>query len=217
MRKAFRMGNGMSRALGTDTMARLIGLMGVVALLIAFTLLYNNHSARYLDGFYWALRPSGFLFWFTAGMVGLLASHLGGRGRWIIPLASIAAGALLAVLASRGANLPELSRSAAPVLFLIGLAIAYAAKTEMWLAATAALIAGAAQGYTAGRIVGAKLDNLYYLGGFGASLAVFVLSGLLLGDLCARAKGGASLRTRLAAGAAGVGLYLTLQQNVSWL
>ncbi len=198
-------------------MGRLIALAAVLAGLVFFAQYYDGRDPAFAAGYDWALDANGFFFWFTIGLLGFLAAHAGGGARLTVSLIMLGVGALFAFLATRQTQLPELREADGPVLLAIGLAVAYAPKPEKWMLLGAAALGGAAAGFRAGRAIGVRLDELSVLGGFFTALAVFFLGGMVLAELCGLSKAGASIRTRVGAGAAGIGLYLTLQPLVGWI
>lgn len=192
-------------------MGRLIAMAAVLFGLVFLTRYYapQEGADAFRQGAFWALRPLGFYFWFTAGLVGFLAAHRGGDALYIVPLIFIGVGAVFGFFALRDMNLPELREARAPIVLLVGLAIAYGAKPENWLVLLAAVVGGASCGYLAGGAIGGRLDDLGALGGFSASLAIYMLGGMVAAEACGLAKNGGALRARLGAAAAGVGFYLT--------
>ncbi|MCI4666059.1 MAG: HupE/UreJ family protein [Neomegalonema sp.] len=199
-------------------MGRVVGLLTIFIGLIVFAMFYKGAPSAYLSGFYWALTPNNFLFWFTFGLIGLFGAHLGGDNRWLAPVIAVLVGAIFFFLAARGTQInKEMALLTAPAILLLGFIVAYGGKPERWLLLGAVAIAGAVQGFAAGKVVGARIDNLYFLGGFSASLLLFILGGVILADLGDRGGRGASLRQRIGAGAAGIGLLMTLQQHFAWI
>lgn len=192
-------------------MGRLIGLAAVIAGLVALIIYYGPEDPGFDRGARWALGPGGFFFYSIAGLVGFMAAHRSGKALTLAPILFVAVGAIFVLLEAWSLQIPNVARIQALVIFALGLAVAYGPKPPEWLPYGSAALGGGLAGYFAANVLGARLLELSVLGGFFTSLAIFILGGLFVAELCNRFKNGASVRTRLGAGAAGVGLYLALR------
>lgn len=192
-------------------MARLIGFAAILAGLIVFMQYYGPQDTAYVRGATWAFGPQGFFFYVTAGLVAFMAAHRGGKALTLAPLLFVGVGALFVLLEAWGARIPFFNTMRAPVIFALGLAIAYGPKPPEWLSYGAAAVGGALCGYLAGQGLGAQFLEWRVLAGFFTSLAIFLLAGMIIADLCSQFRNGGSIRARLGAAAAGIGLYLTLR------
>lgn len=195
-------------------MGRLIAAVAILAALIVFKEFYAADliGLNYVSGANWPGDAGGFNFWFVVGMIGFISAHRGGDALFGAPVVFLGVGAVIAFFAARGANISEIAEARGPIILVLGLAIAYAARPDVKIVFAAAAVGGAVTGYIAGASPETQLGNPVYLGGFLSGVAMFLLGGIILAELCGRMKNGGGVRARLGAGAAGIGLYLTLVQ-----
>lgn len=135
--------------------------------------------------------------------LGLIAAGLSNAGRALAFGVTLGALVIAAYLTTRGLELPERSLSIMLALFIIGLIGAVGGRFMDWLSPIAAL---------AGLVIGHALTNArpsgdpIFLAGLALGAAALMALGAAIASAAEEAEGGAS--RRLAAGVAGIGLYL---------
>lgn len=167
---------------------------------------HPGHTGGLGSGF--AHPFSGFDHLLTMIVVGVWASQLGGRARWIVPLAFVSMMTFGAALALDGFVPPALDIGITVSLFVLGLAVAVAQRmpsaVAAALAASFALIHGAAHGVELPELAD---PQLYVAGFITATLCLHGL-GIALGAFAQRHL---PIATRLAGAAtviAGIALLM---------
>jgi len=120
--------------------------------------------------------------------VGLWAAQLGGRARWLVPVAFVLVMALGAVLGRSGIALPGLEQTIAASVLVLGLLIANAARLPV--AGSMALVAlfAAFHGFAHGAEMPATAGAFSYGAGFVLATALIHAAGVGLGLLSNRAS-----------------------------
>jgi urease accessory protein len=118
--------------------------------------------------------------------VGLWAAQLGGRARWIVPLAFMGAMAAGAGLALAGIRLPAVETGIASSVLVLGLLIAVSARLPT---VTSAVLVGAFavfHGHAHGTELPQAASEMLYGVGFVLATGMLHATGLALGVLCRR-------------------------------
>src|SRR3990172_12300295 len=97
----------------------------------AFAHTFGAEGASFYQGFIHPLSGLDHLLAMLA--VGMWAAQAGGRARWLIPAAFVAMLALGGGMAMLGWTLPQVELGIAASVAVLGLLIAGAAKTPLWL------------------------------------------------------------------------------------
>lgn len=126
--------------------------------------------------------------------VGLLAAQLGGRARWALPVAFVAALALGAIAGVAGAVAPGLEHGIAFSVLALGTVIALAARLPMGAAAATVAISGALHGMAHGMEIPADSNGLVFGLGFVISSALLHIAGIALGSALIRTSRSAAIR-----------------------
>lgn len=166
---------------------------------------FGAHGAGLVAGF---THPLGGLDHLLAMLgVGLWASQLGGRARWAVPAAFLAALLGGAALGAAGLALPMVEAGIALSVLLAGAALALAWRPALPVALGLAGLFAALHGHAHGTEAPAAASLLAYGAGFMAGTALLLGAGLAAGRaLAARSRGRA---LRLAGGLTGLtGLVL---------
>lgn len=133
--------------------------------------------------------------------VGLWASQIGGRAKWIVPLAFVGSMVLGGVLQWAGVNVPQVEAGIAASVLILGLLIATTTKLPTWAAGAIvglfAICHGAAH---ATEFTGSSA--IAYSVGFGLSTIALHAVGMGLGVVATQGK--STLVPRLAGGAIAV-------------
>ncbi|WP_416068654.1 HupE/UreJ family protein (plasmid) [Rhizobium sp. YTUHZ045] len=111
--------------------------------------------------------------------VGFWASTLGGRARWIVPLAFVAVMAVGGILGIQGAALPMIETAIALTVAVLGLLVAFEVKVPTPVAAAIVGIAALFHGQAHGAELPAMANATGYVAGFLA--ATIALHGLGIG------------------------------------
>lgn len=183
---------------------RFLLLLIIAAALIAGGYHLSQGDGAISAGFYRPLAVSVSLI--ALGAIGLLAGRYADDG-WVIAGVAFAAAMGAAALTPRGLELPEERMLTVVTLLAIGLLGAWDRKPGMAYIAIAAALAGATHGHALTDGLGVA-SNAKFLAGFAMGGGACILIGMALAQGADRINGG--LSTKLAAGVAGVGAFLTL-------
>lgn len=126
--------------------------------------------------------------------VGLLAAQLGGRARWALPVAFVAALALGATAGVAGFAIPGLEHGIAFSVLALGAIVALAARLPLGAAAATVALSGAFHGMAHGIEIPADANGLVFGLGFVVSSALLHLTGIALGCALIRTSHGAAIR-----------------------
>jgi len=139
--------------------------------------------------------------------VGLWAAQLGGRARWLVPLAFVGMMALGAALGQAGLMFPGIEQGIAASVFVLGLLIAAAVRLPV--SAGMALVGAFAifHGLAHGAEMPASAGGLSYGAGFIAATVLLHAAGVGLGMIAARFSSTAARYAGWAIAAAGVALF----------
>jgi len=139
--------------------------------------------------------------------VGLWAAQLGGRARWVVPLAFMGAMAAGAGLALAGVRLPAVETGIASSVMILGLLVAISARLP---AATSAVLVGAFavfHGHAHGTELPQAASEALYGAGFLLATGLLHATGLGVGALMHRRLESAWLRA-LGGGIAAIGAFM---------
>jgi urease accessory protein len=139
--------------------------------------------------------------------VGLWASQLGGRSRWIVPLAFVATMFLGGLLGTRGLVVPMVEQGVALSVMLLGLVIAFALRGGVWVSATTVAVFALFHGAAHGAEIPEAGAFLPYGLGFVFTTALLHGVGILLGEGLAVAVRREAIRA-VGGGIAVAGLFL---------
>ena len=115
--------------------------------------------------------------------VGLWAAMLGGRARWLVPLAFIGTMAIGAACGRVGLALPGIEQGIAASLFILGLLIAFTVRLPLVICMGLVGIFALFHGWAHGAEMGMRTRGFAYGGGFVFATALLHAAGLLLGLL----------------------------------
>jgi urease accessory protein len=141
--------------------------------------------------------------------VGLWGAFLGSPAIWILPVTFPLMMALGGAAGAAGIPLPGIETGIAASAFVIGLAVALAARPPLWVAAVVVAIFAVFHGHAHGTEMPTAINPLAYAAGFVIATGLLHLGGIALGLLTRTAAG--TVAVRAAGGliaAAGVG-FLT--------
>lgn len=140
---------------------------------------HPGHGMSYMAGLAHPLSGADHLLAMLA--VGLWASQLGGRAKWLVPTSFVAVMAIAGAVGMAGIVLPTVESGIAVSVFVLGLLVAVTAKLP--LAASSALVAlfAAFHGYAHGAEMPAAGSAWGYGLGFVLSTAALHATGLVLG------------------------------------
>lgn len=130
--------------------------------------------------------------------VGLWASQIGGRARWIVPAAFVGSMVLGGVLQRMGVNIPQVETGIATSVLVIGLLIAAAAKLPIWAASVIVGLFALCHGAAHATEFEGSSAVLYSIGFILATTALHA-AGIALGIMANKARG--PLFVRFAGGA----------------
>lgn len=185
---------------------RVLGLIVTVLALPAISFAHPGHEGHELtwDFGAGALHPlTGWDHLLAMVAIGLWAVQLGGRARWLVPSAFVAAMALGATLGRSGMVVPGIEQGIAASLLVLGLLISTATRMPAWAGMVLAAAFACFHGFAHGAEAPATSDGLMYGAGFMIATAFLHLAGIGLGTILARQQ----RAVRLIGGAvAGVGL-----------
>lgn len=145
--------------------------------------------------------------------VGLWAAQRGGRARWLLPLAFVAAMAGGGALGVAGVALPAVEAGIVASVLLLGLLVAVAAPLPTAAGVAVVAVAALLHGHAHGAEMPATTSGLAYAVGFCASTALLHAAGVLGAGALHRVAGQAtaSRAVRVAgAGIAAAGLALAM-------
>jgi len=139
--------------------------------------------------------------------VGLWASELGGRARWVVPLSFVAALVAGASLAVSAVPMPRVELGIAGSVALLGLLVGTAWRMPVWTGMVPVALFALFHGHAHGSELPQAASATAYAAGFVLATATLLGAGVLLGQLVSRRYGLLPLR---AAGAviASVGVLL---------
>lgn len=129
--------------------------------------------------------------------VGLWAFQLGGRARWLVPLAFVGTMVVGAMCGHSGLALPGIEQGIAASLFVLGLLIAFAVRLPLAAGMSVVGLFALFHGWAHGAEMPVTSSGLSYGAGFMAATVLLHLAGLGLGfapqkqTLVARVTGGA--------------------------
>lgn len=191
---------------------RVLGLIAIVLALPATALAHPGHEGHELTWDFGAgvVHPlTGWDHLLAMVAIGFWAVQLGGRARWLVPSAFVAAMALGAALGRSGMAVPGIQQGIAASLLVLGLMICTATRVPAW--AGMAMAAGFAcfHGFAHGAEAPATTDGLMYGAGFMIATACLHLAGIGLGTLLAREPRAVRLIGSAVAGAGLVVIVLT--------
>ena len=185
---------------------RVLGLIATVLALPATALAHPGHEGHELtwDFSAGAVHPlTGWDHLLAMVAIGFWAVQLGGRTRWLVPSAFVAAMALGAAFGRSGMVVPGIEQGIAASLLVLGLLISTATRMPAWVGVVLAGGFACFHGFAHGAEAPATSDGLMYGAGFMVATACLHLAGIGLGTLLARQQ----RAVRLIGGAvAGVGL-----------
>ena len=114
--------------------------------------------------------------------VGLWAAQLGGRSRWLVPLAFVATMFLGGLLGARGLVVPMVEQGIALTVMLLGLVIAFSLRGRAWMPATVVAVFALMHGAAHGAEIPDAGAFLPYGVGFVFTTAMLHCAGILLGE-----------------------------------
>jgi len=123
---------------------------------------------------------------FAMVAVGLWAAQLGGRARWIVPLAFMSAMAVGAGLALAGIKLPAVEMGIASSVLVLGLLIALAVRLPTAVGAFLVSAFAVFHGHAHGTELPQAASEALYSVGFLAASGTLQATGLTSGALCRR-------------------------------
>lgn len=118
--------------------------------------------------------------------VGVWAAQLGGRARWLMPVAFVTVMTCAAVFGSRGFAFPGVEPIIATSVLALGVLIAAAARMPLATSATLVSFFAAAHGFAHGTEMPANAGAFSYTAGFVLATAVLHAVGLGIGHLALR-------------------------------
>ncbi len=139
--------------------------------------------------------------------VGLWAAQLGGRARWIVPLAFMGAMAAGAGLALAGVRLPAVETGIASSVMILGLLIALAARLSTAISAVLVGVFAVFHGHAHGTELPQAASEALYGTGFLLATGLLHATGLGLGAVLQRRFESAWLRA-LGGGIAAIGAVM---------
>jgi urease accessory protein len=127
--------------------------------------------------------------------IGLWGVIVGGRALWVWPLAFVSLILVGFVAATRGLQVPLVEPAIAASIVVLGLLIAFATRTPVWLGAVIAGLFAFFHGHAHGtEAVTAGVEPIAYASGFSLATATLHALGLAAGFLIARSAGESLLR-----------------------
>jgi urease accessory protein len=168
---------------------RVLGLITTVLALPATALAHPGHEGHELtwDFGTGAVHPlTGWDHLLAMIAIGLWAVQLGGRARWLVPSAFVAAMALGAALGRTGMAVPGIEQGIAASLLVLGLMIATTTRMPAWAGMALAAWFACFHGFAHGAEAPANSDGLTYGAGFMTATACLHLAGFGLGTMLAR-------------------------------
>lgn len=118
--------------------------------------------------------------------VGIWAAQLGGRARWLVPVAFLAAMSAGAVLGRVGGAFSGTEQAIAASVFITGLLVAVSARLPVAVAAGLAGIFALFHGLAHGAEVPLGRNGLLYGAGFLGATSLLLAAGLVLGTFALR-------------------------------
>lgn len=189
---------------------RLFRVAASAGFVLALPTLAQAHVGFHADGLAAGLSHpfSGLDHLLAMLAVGVWAATLGGRARYIVPLAFVALLAVGAVLGASGVALPAVETMIAASVAALGLLIAFEARIGTAPAAALVALFAVFHGHAHGAEMPAMASPLAYGLGFVAASVALHLAGLVFGGLqqarlAARLSGGAIAAAGLALALAG--------------
>jgi urease accessory protein len=158
---------------------------------------HDGHDLTWSFGTGFGHPLSGWDHLLTMLAVGVWAAQLGGRARWLVPIAFIGTLTLSAALAQNGQALSGIEQGIAASLFILGLLIAAANQLPVVVSLSVASLFALFHGLAHGAEMPANVTGLSYGLGFVAATALLLLAGLGLGFALNKQP----LITRIAGGA----------------
>lgn len=143
-------------------------------------------------------------------MVGLLSVRIGGIGVWATPAAFVLVMALGGGLGVAGVQLPYIEGVNSISVLALGLLIASSARPPLWLAMIVVGLFAMFLGHAHGAQAPSLATPGAYIAGFMLATATLHLIGVGVGAACRLFRDPEGSRALVGAGAAGVGLHMSL-------
>lgn len=166
---------------------RSVWMTGCLTLLFtqtAFAHTFGTEGASFYQGFIHPLSGLDHLLAMLA--VGMWAAQSGGHSRWLIPSAFVTMLALGGGMATLGWTLPQVELGIAGSVAVLGLLIAGAAKTPLWLGASIAGLFALFHGHAHGAEMPQAAAPLLYAAGLLLATALLHLLGVFTGMAATR-------------------------------
>jgi urease accessory protein len=139
--------------------------------------------------------------------IGLWAAQLGGRARWLVPVAFVSVMALGGILGRAGLTVPGAEQAIAASVLVLGLLIAMAARPPVAVGMALAGLFAIFHGFAHGAEMPATASGLDYGTGFVVATALLHAAGLGLGLLGARLPAKTTRYAGWAVAACGIALF----------
>lgn len=170
-------------------MPRSLAVLAMMALVPATAAAHtgDDHASGLVYGF---LHPVGGLDHVLAMVaVGLLAWHLGGRARWMVPAAFVVAMAVAGAIGMAGSELSLVEAGIALSIVLVGGLIALGRPLSTAVASSLVAVFAVFHGFAHGAEMAAGVSGLAYGLGFVVATALLHGLGLGIGAALASARG----------------------------